>query len=63
MHVKLYRDMLEDIPDCVISDKTTKYYKNKETGELNPDWRPFKQKKLSPKSIRAAMHPLSSFGN
>lgn len=63
MHVKLYRDMLEDVPDCVISDKTTKYYKNKETGELNPDWRPFKQKKLSPKSIRAAMRLLSSFGN
>lgn len=61
--VKAYRDMLSNIPDGAISKKVTKYYSDKSADGINPDWRPFKQKSLSPRSIRTAMHLLSSFGN
>lgn len=63
IHVKAYRDMLMDIPESAIADKTVKYYSDKHPDGKNPEWRPFKKKALAPKSIRAAMNLLASFGN
>lgn len=61
--VKAYQDLLSYIPDEAISTKVVKYHSNTHENGINPEWRPFKQKSLSNRSIRAAMNLLSSFGN